>query len=73
MRKFAVALLSAPIRVYRTMISPLIPNSCQLHAQLLGLCAGGAEAAWSRHGAVAYCAAPGALPSHFLAGRFIRL
>jgi putative membrane protein insertion efficiency factor len=29
MRKLIVALLSAPIRAYRTLISPLMPNSCR--------------------------------------------
>ena len=29
MRKFAVALLSAPIRAYRLAISPLIPHTCR--------------------------------------------
>ena len=29
MRKLMVALLSAPIRAYRTLISPLMPNSCR--------------------------------------------
>jgi putative membrane protein insertion efficiency factor len=29
MRKFAVALLSAPIRAYRTLISPMMPRSCR--------------------------------------------
>ncbi len=29
MRKFAVALLSAPIRAYRALLSPLTPNSCR--------------------------------------------
>lgn len=29
MRKFMVALLSAPIRAYRMALSPLIPNSCR--------------------------------------------
>ncbi|HKB96599.1 MAG TPA: membrane protein insertion efficiency factor YidD [Rhizomicrobium sp.] len=29
MRKFTVALLSAPIRAYRALLSPLTPNSCR--------------------------------------------
>jgi len=29
MRKFAVALLSAPIHVYRVLVSPLLPKSCR--------------------------------------------
>jgi putative membrane protein insertion efficiency factor len=29
MRKFMVALLSAPIRAYRMALSPLMPNSCR--------------------------------------------
>ena len=29
MRKFAVALLSAPIRAYRVLLSPLMPNRCR--------------------------------------------
>lgn len=29
MRQFAVALLSAPIRAYRLLLSPLMPNSCR--------------------------------------------
>ena len=29
MRKFAIALLSAPIRAYRTLLSPLLPNVCR--------------------------------------------
>ena len=29
MRNFAVALLSAPIRVYRAIVSPLLPKSCR--------------------------------------------
>jgi putative membrane protein insertion efficiency factor len=29
MRKLMVALLSAPIRVYRAALSPLMPNSCR--------------------------------------------
>jgi putative membrane protein insertion efficiency factor len=29
MRKFAVALLSAPIRAYRTLVSPLMPHTCR--------------------------------------------
>jgi len=29
MRKFAIALLSAPIRVYRAVISPMLPNACR--------------------------------------------
>lgn len=29
MRKFAVALLSAPIHVYRVLVSPLLPRSCR--------------------------------------------
>ena len=29
MRKFAVALLSAPIHAYRVLVSPLLPKSCR--------------------------------------------
>ena len=29
MRKFMVALLSAPIRAYRAALSPLLPNACR--------------------------------------------
>jgi putative membrane protein insertion efficiency factor len=29
MRNFAVALLSAPIHVYRAIVSPLLPKSCR--------------------------------------------
>ena len=29
MRQFAIALLSAPIRAYRTLLSPLLPNVCR--------------------------------------------
>ena len=29
MRKLAIALLSAPIRVYRAVISPMLPNACR--------------------------------------------
>lgn len=29
MRKIAIALLSAPIRVYRALISPMMPPSCR--------------------------------------------
>lgn len=29
MRKIAIALLSAPIRVYRAVLSPLLPASCR--------------------------------------------
>jgi putative membrane protein insertion efficiency factor len=29
MRKLAIALLSAPIRAYRAMISPLMPHTCR--------------------------------------------
>jgi putative membrane protein insertion efficiency factor len=29
MRKFAVALLCAPIHVYRVLVSPLLPRSCR--------------------------------------------
>ena len=29
MRKFAVALLSAPIRAYRILVSPLLPHTCR--------------------------------------------
>jgi len=29
MRKFMVALLSAPIRAYRIALSPLMPNACR--------------------------------------------
>ena len=29
MRKFMVALLSAPIRAYRAALSPLMPNACR--------------------------------------------
>ena len=29
MRNFAVALLSAPIPVYRAIVSPLLPKSCR--------------------------------------------
>ena len=29
MRKLAIAILSAPIRVYRAVISPLMPNACR--------------------------------------------
>ena len=29
MRKLAIALLSAPIRVYRAVISPMMPNACR--------------------------------------------
>ena len=29
MRKFIVALLSAPIRIYRVLLSPLVPNRCR--------------------------------------------
>jgi putative membrane protein insertion efficiency factor len=29
MRKFAIALLSAPVRAYRAALSPLMPRSCR--------------------------------------------
>jgi putative membrane protein insertion efficiency factor len=29
MRQFAIALLSAPIRAYRLLLSPLMPGSCR--------------------------------------------
>jgi putative membrane protein insertion efficiency factor len=29
MRRFAIALLSAPIRAYRLLLSPLMPGSCR--------------------------------------------
>jgi uncharacterized protein len=29
MRKFAIALLSAPIRAYRALLSPLMPGNCR--------------------------------------------
>lgn len=29
MRKLAIAILSAPIRVYRAVISPMMPNACR--------------------------------------------
>ena len=29
MRKLAIALLSAPIRAYRTVLSPMLPNACR--------------------------------------------
>jgi uncharacterized protein len=29
MRRFAIALLSAPIRAYRALLSPLLPNVCR--------------------------------------------
>ncbi len=29
MRKFAIAILSAPIRAYRALLSPLLPNVCR--------------------------------------------
>jgi putative membrane protein insertion efficiency factor len=29
MRRFAIALLSAPIRAYRLLVSPLMPASCR--------------------------------------------
>jgi uncharacterized protein len=29
MRKLAIAMLAAPIRVYRAVISPLMPNACR--------------------------------------------
>ena len=29
MRKFAIALLSAPIHAYRVLVSPLLPKSCR--------------------------------------------
>jgi putative membrane protein insertion efficiency factor len=29
MRKLAIALLSAPVRVYRALISPMMPNACR--------------------------------------------
>ncbi len=29
MRKLAVALLSAPIRAYRTVLSPMLPHACR--------------------------------------------
>jgi len=29
MRKLAIALLSEPIRVYRAVISPMMPNACR--------------------------------------------
>jgi putative membrane protein insertion efficiency factor len=29
MRQFAIAILSAPIRAYRTLLSPLLPNVCR--------------------------------------------
>jgi len=29
MRKLAVVLLSAPIRLYRAVISPMMPNACR--------------------------------------------
>ena len=29
MRKLAIAILSAPVRVYRAVISPMMPNVCR--------------------------------------------
>ena len=29
MRKFAIAMLAAPIRLYRAVLSPLMPNACR--------------------------------------------
>ncbi len=29
MRQFAIAILSVPIRAYRTLLSPLLPNVCR--------------------------------------------
>ena len=29
MRKFAIAIIAAPIRFYRGVISPLMPNACR--------------------------------------------
>jgi putative membrane protein insertion efficiency factor len=29
MRKFATAIIAAPIRVYRAVISPMMPNACR--------------------------------------------
>ncbi len=29
MRKFAIAIIAAPIRVYRAVISPMMPNVCR--------------------------------------------
>jgi putative membrane protein insertion efficiency factor len=29
MRKLAIALLSAPVRAYRALISPMMPNACR--------------------------------------------
>ncbi|MSP94576.1 MAG: membrane protein insertion efficiency factor YidD [Alphaproteobacteria bacterium] len=47
-RRFAVALLSAPIRIYRAMISPLLPPSCRFAPS----CSAYALEALSVHGPV---------------------
>lgn len=49
MRKIAVALLSAPIHVYRRLISPLLPRTCRFTPS----CSAYALEALELHGPVA--------------------
>lgn len=48
MRKLAIALLSAPIRVYRAVISPMLPNACRFTPS----CSAYALEALAHHGPV---------------------
>ena len=48
MRKFAIAILAAPIRLYRAVLSPLMPNACRFKPT----CSAYALEALHRHGPV---------------------
>jgi putative membrane protein insertion efficiency factor len=48
MRQFAIALLSAPIRAYRILLSPLMPGSCRFTPS----CSAYALEALQQHGPV---------------------
>ena len=48
MRKIMIALLSAPIRIYRAVLSPLLPASCRFTPS----CSAYALEALEKHGAI---------------------
>ena len=48
MRKFTIALLSAPVRAYRAVVSPLMPRSCRFTPS----CSAYALEALDQHGPV---------------------